>query len=562
VEIDDFADILSNKTDMGLDTPTGGIDSGDDTDSETTSLTKLIDKFQQKRSKRSGTPDKKSSIISRLGRNIGNDDNAEKGSAMEKKLSSSPSSSLLSKFGTRKSKTLDTGDEGGESTILTAFLKSRKKDTAVDKTPPPKKRSVEVEDGVEIFEDMTISAISEDTTAADAQPTELQLDLTPPTVSAKSVDTNKPVPAVKAPTSVSSVKNMVLDNQIRLSAAVLGLISIIFLEVPPFLLGFLTCLVLVFCGHKVYNWAVESCSPEIGQAQIVETVGSTVCELPPVIEHKSLKSYAGWMYETLNYDPNNLSLLRTAVFVKLDGSLLRISTASSRIKRSLLYKDAIDTSTVDFIQHKFYNLEDVKIEMSPKGLARKRYFSRKYPILLLVPRTNGEAKRWADSKQNSEDDSQSTPTKSSEERRFDRIYLFAIRDREKEDWFRRFTEASVRNNCDAEFPPEFLTLLGRKRSSPDPSVDLEPDAKGYLETEFPKVDDKGKEDEDHDFTMVEKAALNETADSFHIRASASRLPVDFLNFIGSYQVNRVSADFSLLLLFLFFLKIIILPSSV
>lgn len=110
-----------------------------------------------------------------------------------------------------------------------------------------------------------------------------------------------------------------------------------------------------------------------------------------VTEFKQLQSYSGWMNEIKAYDPfdYHCSLTRT-VFVKLDGSRLRVSSylrrsgSSERVSKRAQWNDPYYSQDIDsederdkknlsLSQHRYFNLLGSEIRMLPIGLARKRY---------------------------------------------------------------------------------------------------------------------------------------------------------------------------------------------
>ncbi|KAH8301239.1 hypothetical protein KR018_009218, partial [Drosophila ironensis] len=111
-----------------------------------------------------------------------------------------------------------------------------------------------------------------------------------------------------------------------------------------------------------------------------------ICEIPAVEEHKTIKTYAGWMNEMSSYDPNTFSFSQTrSVYVRLDGCILKMSGTNARIpKRRMWNEPPIDRTKVLFTDHRSYDLRDCRIELLPLGLARKRFFNRKYPIQLII----------------------------------------------------------------------------------------------------------------------------------------------------------------------------------
>lgn len=81
------------------------------------------------------------------------------------------------------------------------------------------------------------------------------------------------------------------------------------------------------------------------------------------------------MNEIINYDPANYHTSMTrSVFIKLDGSMIRISNTNARIpKRAMWNEPIINRKNITFTRHRCYDLFGCRIEMCPRGLARKRY---------------------------------------------------------------------------------------------------------------------------------------------------------------------------------------------
>lgn len=86
------------------------------------------------------------------------------------------------------------------------------------------------------------------------------------------------------------------------------------------------------------------------------------------------------------YDPSNFHSSQTRpVFIRLDGSTLRLTrpAVGCRVrKRAIWNEPPIDVDLCD--SHRRFELLAGSVEMCPRGLARKRLFSRKYPIQLVV----------------------------------------------------------------------------------------------------------------------------------------------------------------------------------
>lgn len=161
----------------------------------------------------------------------------------------------------------------------------------------------------------------------------------------------------------------------------ISLMVLLFMPMPDFLRGVLTTIFMIFCLDYVGSYlrtVIEdkllTTHPEHVKFEIPNYQNMPICEIPAVEEHKTVKTYAGWMNEMESYDPLTFSFnLTTAVYVRLDGSALKLSATNARIpKRRLWNEPPIDRSKILFHDHRSYDLRDARIELLPLGLAKKR----------------------------------------------------------------------------------------------------------------------------------------------------------------------------------------------
>lgn len=224
------------------------------------------------------------------------------------------------------SKISKTKEEWRTAAAAKPILRRRKKPSEVQTNVTS---SADIESGVEITEEMTLSA-----TILPEKPTEYPTRPTD-TVPIESVSP-LPIPdKIEAPTARPNHFFITASNLYRYRVLVLSFTAAVlcwFSAVPPFIQGIITCL----CSMSLFNagfahfrnefvrrltlWANTS---EQVPFAIPNYAQMPVCEIPAVEEHQSLKSYAGWMNEINNYDPANYhSSMTRSVFVKLDGKLL------------------------------------------------------------------------------------------------------------------------------------------------------------------------------------------------------------------------------------------------
>ncbi|XP_069968035.1 uncharacterized protein [Bactrocera oleae] len=170
------------------------------------------------------------------------------------------------------------------------------------------------------------------------------------------------------------------------------LIVVLLLPVHGFIRGVLACLMSfaiadslsVLARSIIYKFFQHH--PEGTDFEIPDYTKMPICEVPAVEEHKTIKSYAGWMNEIFSYDPLTYHITQTnSVYLRLDGTYLRVSTTTARIPKRIMWNEPpIDIKHVHFTSHRVFNLLGCNVELLPLGLARKRYFNRKYPIQLII----------------------------------------------------------------------------------------------------------------------------------------------------------------------------------
>ncbi|XP_016999991.2 testis-expressed protein 2 isoform X1 [Drosophila takahashii] len=389
------------------------------------------------------------------------------------------------------------------------------------------RKDVEIESGVEVLEDMIPAAPMQSDPAkeTDEKRTEDDLDagadaesratLTLPVAPAVSPlafkqsqsstrDSQKSRQSFLSSLSMLSISQWREKHQGATAFAMpvllsLFLILLMILPVPDFLRGvFATLLfftVMDCCGGHLRVLLEDfllTTHPERVAFAIPNYKIMPICEIPAVEEHKTIKTYAGWMNEINSYDPNTFSFTLTrAVYVRLDGCILKMSGTNARIpKRRMWNEPPIDRHKILFTDHRSYDLRDCRIELLPLGLANKRFYNRKYPIQLIIKSTRDLPEEQSSVESQSDqtvkqDAKEAKPASSSgttppgggeEEKLVDfagtvmqadlqqlrntvnpdkelnditvpcgdevRLLLFSRCDREKEDWYRRFTAAS------------------------------------------------------------------------------------------------------------------------
>ncbi|XP_014032936.1 testis-expressed protein 2 [Salmo salar] len=159
--------------------------------------------------------------------------------------------------------------------------------------------------------------------------------------------------------------------------------------------------------------------------------------------------FKGWMNEIVNYDPETYhATLTHSVYVRLEGSILRLSTPNRNIARRATHNEP--KPDVTYISQKIYDLTDSKIYLVPQSLARKRVWNKKYPIRIELARQDDfMSKAEGDHSETTHERTTATgeETVGTEEAKRSSgpeltLYLFGRTGREKEEWHRRILLAS------------------------------------------------------------------------------------------------------------------------
>ncbi|XP_067859981.1 testis-expressed protein 2 isoform X2 [Heptranchias perlo] len=221
------------------------------------------------------------------------------------------------------------------------------------------------------------------------------------------------------------------------------------------------------------------------------------------LDIKEPEIFKGWMNEIYNYDPETYhATLTHSVFIRLEGTILRLSKPNKNISRRASFNEA--KAEVMYISQKIYDLSDSRVHLVPKDLARKRVWNKKYPICIELARQDDFMAKTQTEKENAEEKlpADKVETALEEPRKFSGsqdsakpiyqkdqvLYLFGRTGREKEEWFRRFILAS-KSKIDAKRPaslggggiPGFVPSHSRNNSQPGMLTHSRNSSKGSVE---------------------------------------------------------------------------------
>lgn len=169
------------------------------------------------------------------------------------------------------------------------------------------------------------------------------------------------------------------------------------------------------------------------------------------LDIKEAEIHKGWMNEMSNYDPDTYhATLTHSVFVRLEGSTIRLSKPNHNIARRAAHNDP--KPDVSFVSQKIYDLKNSKVYLVPPSLARKRVWNKKYPICIELgtqddfmskaEQDRSLSSETSSSGNNGEKSSGAQERQSSLSRKDLTIFLFGRTGREKEEWFQRLLKAS------------------------------------------------------------------------------------------------------------------------
>lgn len=198
------------------------------------------------------------------------------------------------------------------------------------------------------------------------------------------------------------------------------------------------------------------------------------------LDIKEPEIYKGWMNEISNYDPETYhATLTQSVFVRLEGSIIRLSKPNHNIARRAAHNEP--KPDVNYISQKIYDLTNGRVCLVPQNLARKRLWNKKYPICIELGRqddfmSKAESDRWESSDGSNTKDTGAQDRRPSTGRDLT-LYLFGRTGREKEEWFQRFLSASrlkvdlKKSASSATFKSVPTSLSSHSRSSSRGSLD-------------------------------------------------------------------------------------------
>lgn len=483
-------------------------------------------------------------------------------SKLASKKDSSPSKTSVKKDDTPsevKDEEIEPSDLLDQSTST-----DQKKEDPVDEE---EKEKSDVESGVEVLEEMifvhhTIVAGESPVIVMKTEPRRLSGPPTPTDCS------QSPQPN---PLEQFQYTLKFLASQEAFMFAILACTVTAILRLSPFWQGAFISIFFMLVYKNICEWLKQSViNKTIRSNEKVNNFGRSMSidhQIGSIAEHKPIKSYQGWMNMIEKYKPEEYRVSDTqSVMVKLEGTTLRLCFTRAKISKRHLWNESSKKRVMErYSDERVFDIQGAKIELWPRGLARKRYFSRKYPIRVLFStlESDPQSENGLDLKDSLEDEVKLHRSDSQisvrslemddtisgsvsadtleykdceEDDNTSVLYLFARCDREKEDWLRRLRAASVGDIYDKSNDSPFNTAAQpspvkptSRNSSPDesPSKNLRLD--GAQESE--------ESNKDEDFDRLEDELL--TIFNQIISPCASRSASDFVQFITAYENKKL-----------------------
>jgi hypothetical protein len=151
---------------------------------------------------------------------------------------------------------------------------------------------------------------------------------------------------------------------------------------------------------------------------VVIPAAQGILEVQAVKEFQPLSKYEGWVNEfPETYDPHTYHISQTqSVYLRLQGNLLRVSHTKSKVpKRALWNESKIKPA---FTHHRIYNLLEAEITLLPDGLAKKRHWSKKYPICITLNKDQMNFESPQESATSVKEEEEETPSATTKPKRF------------------------------------------------------------------------------------------------------------------------------------------------
>lgn len=227
-------------------------------------------------------------------------------------------------------------------------------------------------------------------------------------------------------------------------------IACLIAPIPPFLSGLITGIIISIVIGSILWWLFQPINSK-ESLFIPDYENLPKLTIPSLPSEKDTDIYKGWMNELpFEYNPDTYHVNCTrSVYVRLDGTSLRLSHPKNNIPKRAMWNEVRHDPV--FIRQRHLNIAGATISLLPEGLARKRLWSKKYPICLDIPSSPSQV-TYSESSGSKEVSPRDSMSSFSSVESFDDVtdeslkkytnvpgskvlYLFARTSREKEEWY-------------------------------------------------------------------------------------------------------------------------------
>ncbi|VEN41332.1 unnamed protein product [Callosobruchus maculatus] len=208
-----------------------------------------------------------------------------------------------------------------------------------------------------------------------------------------------------------------------------------------------------------------------------------ILEIQAVKEYQPLFKYEGWVNEyPERYDPASYHISKTqSVWVRLQGNLLRLSHAKNhKVSKRAMWNEPTQQQPTAFTHHRIYNMIGAKITLLPVGLAKKRHWSKKYPICITLAK---DQLYFDNLVAKSDTDKEKCDCKENKEKDKEKLLSVSPKERKSFGRFRRKDYSTLAQRFSKLTEDEDIDLDSDSRAS-TPSADVSDIA------EFPPIPDE------------------------------------------------------------------------
>ncbi|XP_074647421.1 testis-expressed protein 2-like [Tubulanus polymorphus] len=245
-------------------------------------------------------------------------------------------------------------------------------------------------------------------------------------------------------------------SRVVVSSALLFLYLIV--PWPPYVAGMIVGAVVAATSIAFYLWLMKEPTPKEPFEKFVPPLNELPALVVPEIKENrnSDANFRGWMNELPHYDPDDYHINQTnSVFLTLENATLRLQRPRHNVPKRAMWDET--THSPKFIHQRYYDLKGCTVRLVPGDLVKKRLWSKKYPICLIINKQTQSGVNAVNAGATMTKSPPLSTHSSLDDADFEKgfefvskeacdevlLYLFARTNREKEEWYRRFSAAAA-----------------------------------------------------------------------------------------------------------------------